>query len=144
MKDIISEILPVHTIVPIVANNTAEGTGVAIDLAGYEGAALLACLGDSADTLSGSLYWTIAFQHSDTTTAGDFVNIPAADLLGGLNDVVIDAPAEDQIIVARGYKGGKRYVRILCTQTGTHTNGTPLAGVVIKGAPRHAPQAQAI
>jgi hypothetical protein len=144
MKSIIADVLPVYSIIPILGNTTAEGTGTAVDLQNFEGALMLACLGDSGDTLSGSVYWTIAFQHSDTTTAGDFVDIPAADLKGGVNGIVVDAPAEDQILVARAYAGAKRYVRILFTQTGTHTNGTPLAGVVVKGYPRHAPQAQVI
>jgi len=144
MKSLISDVLPVHSLVPILGNTTAEGTGLAVDLQNFEGALMLACLGDSGDTLSGSLYWTVQFQHSDTTTAGDFVDIPAADLKGGANAIVIDAPAEDQIVVARSYVGAKRYVRILFTQTGTHTNGTPIAGVVVKCFPRHAPQTQAI
>jgi len=143
MKDIINDLLPVHTIVPILGNNTSEGTGVGIDIAGYEGAAMLACLGDSGDTLSGSIYVTVAFQESDVQGSG-FANIAAGALIGGANDVVIDAPAEDQIVVARGYMGGKRYLRILMTFTGTHTNGIPIAGVIIKGWARHNPQTQAI
>lgn len=143
MKDLISNILPVHTIVPIVGNNTTEGTGVGIDLANYDGAALLACIGDSGDTLSGSVYMTVGFQESDVLGSG-YADIAAADLLGGVNNIVIDAPAEDQVIVARSYIGAKRYVRVLITFTGTHTNGTPIAGIVIKGLPRHAPQTQAI
>ncbi|OQB51156.1 MAG: hypothetical protein BWX98_02571 [Candidatus Aminicenantes bacterium ADurb.Bin147] len=101
---------------------------------------MAAHVGQSGDTLSGSIKMTVSFQESDTT-AGYFANVAAADLLGGANDVVIDDAAEDEVIVTRGYLGSKRYVRILVTYTGTHTNGTPISAVVIKGLPRHAPVA---
>jgi hypothetical protein len=140
MRDLQHNILAVHSLVPILCNTTAEGTGVGVDLAGFDGCAMAVLVGDSGDTLSGSVYWTIAFQESDSQGSG-FANIAAADLIGGANDVVINAPTADQIVVQRGYIGGKRYVRTLCTQTGTHTNGTPMGSVVIKGQPRHAPTA---
>ena len=141
MKDLYNDLLPVKTLTPILGHTTAEGTGVAVDLAGFEGALMAAHVGISGDTLSGSLKWTVQFQESDTTTPGDFADIAAADLIGGANAVVIDAAAEDDVIIARSYIGSKRYVRVLFTQTGTHTNGTPIAAVVIKGKPRHAPVA---
>jgi hypothetical protein len=128
----------VQSIVPIVGNNTTEGTGVGVDLAGFESAKMLAHIGDSGDTLSGSVYMTVGFQESDTLGSG-YADIAADDLKGGANNVVIDAPAEDQVVVQRNYVGGKRYVRILVTFTGTHTNGTPISAVVIKGHARHAP-----
>jgi hypothetical protein len=141
MKDLFHDLLPVKSLTPILGHTTAEGTGAAVDLAGFDGALMAAHVGVSGDTLSGSLKWTVQFQESDTTTPGDFTDIAAADLLGGANNVVIDDAAEDDVIIARSYIGAKRYVRILFTQTGTHTNGTPIAAVIIKGKPRHAPVA---
>jgi len=137
MKDLRSQIA-VSSIVPILGNNTSEGTGIGVDLAGFDGAKMLAHIGDSLDTLSGSVYMTVAFQESDALGSG-YANIAADDLKGGLNDVVIDAPAEDQVVVQRNYVGGKRYVRVLITFTGTHTNGTPISAVVCKACARHAP-----
>jgi hypothetical protein len=130
---------PVQTLVPILGNTTAEGTGVAVDRQGFQDALMIAEVGISADTLSGALYWTIAFQESDTTTAGEFTNIAAADLEGGVNDHVINAAAEDPTTIVRGYRGTKRYLRILFTQTGTHTNGTPISGIIILGRPSYIP-----
>ena len=141
MKDLIHDLLPVSTLTPILGHTTAQGTGLGVDLAGFEGAAMLAHVGVSGDTLAAGLKWTAQFQESDTMTPGDFTDIAAADLLGGANNVVIDDAAEDDVIIARSYIGAKRYVRILFTQTGTHTNGTPIAAVIIKGKPRHAPVA---
>jgi hypothetical protein len=139
MRDLRSQIA-ISSIVPILGNNTTEGTGVGVDLAGFDSAKMIAHIGDSGDTLSGSVYMTVAFQESDVLGSG-YANIAADDLKGGLNDVVIDAPTEDQVAVQRNYVGGKRYVRVLVTFTGTHTNGTPISAVVVKGHARHAPAA---
>jgi len=138
MKDLQHNLLAVKSIDPIVGNNTTEGTGVGADLAGFDGALLLAHLGVSGDTLSGSVYVTVGFQESDALGSG-YADIADADLIGGANNVVVDAAAEDEVIVQRGYIGSKRYVRVLITFTGTHTNGMPISAVVIKGFPRHAP-----
>jgi hypothetical protein len=138
VKDLVHDLLPIKTITPIMGNNTSEGTGVGVDLAGFEGALLVAHVGISGDTLSGSVYMTVGFQASDASGSG-YADIAAADLLGGVNNVLIDDPAEDDVVIARGYKGNQQYVRVLITFTGTHTNGTPIEALVIKGFPRHAP-----
>ena len=36
-----------------------------------------------------------------------------------------------------GYRGGKRYIRVVLAKTGTHSNGTPLGAFVIKSHARH-------
>lgn len=123
---------------PILGNTTAEGTGVGVDRYGFGDALMIALCGISGDTLSGSIYWTIAFQESDVFGSG-YANIAAGELTGGVNDHVINAAAEDPTIVVRGYIGSKRYLRILFTQTGTHTNGTPIAGVILLGNPNITP-----
>lgn len=132
----------VQTLVPILGNTTAEGTGVAVDRQGFGDALMVAEVGISGDTLSGSIKWTISFQESATTTAGDFTNIAAADLEGGLNNHVIDDATEDPTTIVRGYRGALRYLRVLFTQTGTHTNGTPISAVVVLGRPNYIPVTQ--
>jgi len=130
------ELLAVKSILPIVGNDTTEGTGAGVDLAGYESAHLLAEIGQSGDTLSGSVYLTIKFQESADNS--NWADIADADLAGGENAVVIDDADEDEILIGRGYQGSKRYVRVRIEFTGTHTNGTPISGVVILGHARHA------
>lgn len=132
----------INTLVPINGNTTAEGTGLAVDTNGYQDVMMIANLGVSADTLSGSVYWTVTFQECAVTTAGSFTTIAAADLQGGLPTVLIDAAAEDPTLMVRRYLGDLRYVRILFTQTGTHTNGTPIAGTIILSNPLHMPVTQ--
>jgi hypothetical protein len=133
----------VPTVVPVLANNTAEGTGEAVDTRGFSGITMIANQGISGDTLAtGTLLWTITFQECAVTTAGSFTLIAAADLQGGGATVLIDAAAEDPTTIVRHYIGKLRYVRILWTQTGTHTNGTPICGVVVLSDPIQIPQTQ--
>ena len=139
MKDFSSDLLVVQSLVPILGNTTAEGTGLGVDLAGFDGALMIAHVGQSGDTLSGSLKWTVQFQECATDTPGSYTDIADADLEGGANLVVIDAAAEDEVVIARGYKGALRWLRVIFTQTGTHTNGTPLSAVIVKGRAFHNP-----
>lgn len=138
MKDTQNRVLAVSSITPIVGNNTTEGTGTGVDLAGCEGAQLIAQIGVSGDTLSGSVYLTVGWQESDVEGSG-YTDIAAADLTGGNDGVVIDDAAEDAVVVQRGYVGSKRYVRAYIAFTGTHTNGTPISALVVKHYLRHQP-----
>ena len=36
-----------------------------------------------------------------------------------------------------GYVGGKRYVRVVLAKTGTHSNGTPLGAMIVRGHARN-------
>ena len=36
-----------------------------------------------------------------------------------------------------GYVGGKRYVRVVLAKTGTHSNGTPIGAMVVRGHARN-------
>lgn len=135
MRDLYSSFSAVKSILPIVGNNDTEGTGTGVDLKGYEGCLVIFEVGVSADVLSGSVLLTLQVQESDDDAA--YSNVAAADLIGGANGIVIDDPAEDDVIHVRGYNGSKRYVRAFIDFTGTHTNGTPIAATVVRGLPRH-------
>jgi hypothetical protein len=132
----------VPTLVPILAHTTANGTGLAVDTRDFQSITMIAHQGIAGDTLSGSLYWTVTFEECAVTTAGSFTLIAAADLKGGLATVLIDAAAEDPTTIVRHYVGKLRYVRIVWSQTGTHTTGTPLCGAVILSDPIYIPQTQ--
>jgi hypothetical protein len=139
--DLGAKIKTVTSILPIVGNNTTEGTGVGVDLKGYDSAVVLIHVGDSGDTLSGSVYITPTLEDSPDNSV--WTAIPASGYRVDVGDLnVIDAPAEDskviQVTLLAGL-GRQRYVRPLLTFTGTHTNGTPISAVVIKGNPRVLP-----
>ena len=139
MLDMYNNNLADDSILSIVGNNTTEGTGTAVDLQGYRGALAIFNIGQSGDTLSGSVYITVSLQESADGSTG-WASVAAADL-EGTNDQVIDAAAEDETVIQMGYKGSLRYVRAYIAFTGTHTNGIPIGAVVVKGFPCHAPVA---
>ena len=142
MDNLFSSCKVVPTVVPINCNNVSEGTGVAVDTLGFESIMMIAHQGISGDTLAVGLYWEITFEENDVTTAGSFTHIADADLAGGAHQVRINAAAEDPTTIVRFYRGKKRYVRIVWTETGTHTTGTPIAGIVILSQPIQMPQTQ--
>jgi hypothetical protein len=128
------------TMVPNVCNDDTDGAGTGVDRRGYAEVLMIAVQGISGDTLSGSVYWTIKFQECDDNAT--WTNTADADLANGANLWIINAAAEDPTTIIRLYKGSKRYVRIFWDATGTHTNGTPIAGVCLLSRPLHGPITQ--
>ena len=135
MRDLYHNVLVTQHLSPVVSSTTKTST--AIDLQGYGSADVIFSIGQSGDTLSGSVYWTLKLQHSDDNS--DYTDVAAADLCNAAATVVIDAAAEDETSHAFGYKGGKRYLKGVATPTGTHTNGTPVGMLALRGAAAYAP-----
>lgn len=137
----------VSALTPAVVNDDTEGTGTIVDLRGAEAALVVVHVGISGDTLSGSLKHDFKLQHADTDAdgsdpeTGDFVAVEADDVIladglslgaAGLIQTIDDA-AEDPAVIKVAYVGDKPFIRILDDTTGTHTNGTPMSALVIKG-----------
>lgn len=137
MRDLYHNVLVTQHLNPV--NSTTTKTSTVIDLKGYNSASVIFAVGLSGDTLSGSVYWTLKLQESDNDS--DYTDVAAADLLNGSATVVIDAAAEDETSVVFGYKGSKRYLKGVATPTGTHSTGTPLGIVALRGTPAYAPVA---
>lgn len=140
MRDLHNNVDVVEALETIVVNNDTEGKGATVDLQGYNACEMVVAVGQSGDTLSGSLKADLKLQHSDTTTDGDFTDCAAADLLGeisGATFATIDAAGEDGAVYRCGYVGSKRYVRVIVDTTGTWTNGTPIGAVALLGRERH-------
>tara|TARA_R100000988_G_C3972954_1_gene152469 strand:+ start:199 stop:660 length:462 start_codon:yes stop_codon:yes gene_type:complete len=113
------------------ATSTATVTSATLDRNFTIGAAMLMLtMGESGDTLSSSVKWDISIQDSpdDSTwtnvTSSSRVSYAAVDSSGIY--ATVDAAAEDDAVYPIGYTGPERYVRIVCTKTGTHSNGTPI------------------
>lgn len=128
-------------LVPAVCKTTANATGTGVAVGAYDDVLMIWEQGISGDTLGESLLWTITFEESDALATG-YTTIEDADLIGGYGSHTIDAAAEDPTTLVRQYIGSKAYVRMIGTITGTHSNGTPLAAVVLLGSPRKAPVTQ--
>lgn len=128
MRDLANNIGAVQAVAPAVLS--ATNTSAAIDLQGFESAAVV--INTGAIVSSGD--FTAKLQESDTTTSGDFADVAAADLVG-----TFPASLEADAIVKVGYVGDKRYLRTVITKNG----GTSIAAgaVILKGSAHSRPVA---
>lgn len=112
MRDLYSNIKTVPAIAPAV--QSANANGVAVDLKGANRVAFVLNTG----AISGSGDFSAKVQESDTTTSGDFADVDAA---------LVDSNAPDTLEAAScyrlGYRGHKRYVRLVLTKA----SGTSIA-----------------
>ncbi|SCW77560.1 hypothetical protein SAMN02927924_02810 [Sphingobium faniae] len=143
MKDIHSALLAAVAIGAAVLD--ADNTPAAIDLIGYDGAEILLMVGIGGITFSGTNKIEFKLTHSDDDVTYDAVDI--GDVLGAASvgtGGIIKALTSAHAAAAAyrfGYKGGKRYLKLLADFSGTHGTGTPIAAVVLKGAGHDNPQA---
>lgn len=120
-----------------------------LDTFGFESAELVALIGQSGDTLSGSVKLDVVLEDSDddstyaAVTNADYVLVDADGVTAEPDSsgiiATVDAAAEDETKVRIGYRGPKRYCRLKFDLTGTHSNGIPVAELGILGHPRHGP-----
>lgn len=121
---------------PAVLSGTSDVTSTAIDLAGFRDVTVAVLVGESGDSLSGSVKVELEMQESDddsTYTACADANITNA--VTGTNTGtfgVIDAAADDDAVYVSKYLGTKQYVKVVANLTGTHTNGIPLGAIAVK------------
>jgi hypothetical protein len=117
MRDLASNIGVSPTLAPVDYAATTKGT--AVDLLGYDSAALVI---NTGAVTSAGLY-VVKMQESDTTTDGDFSDVDASDLVGSLPASLAAASSYKQ-----SYVGSKRYIRAVITKT----SGTSIvAGAVV-------------
>lgn len=143
LRDIVNNLKVVSSLLPL--TRTTDANGSAADLADYQGAMVVAHLGTSGDTLSGSLKIELELEHSDdNSTWTDCADADLSAAVTGTNTgtfAVIDAAGEDARVYKVGYRGVKRYLRIVYNITGSHSSGTPSSAVIIPGKPKAAPVA---
>ncbi len=135
MRDIYHNILVTQHLSPVVSSATKTST--TIDLQGYNGADVIFSIGQSGDTLSGSVYWTLKLQHSDDDST--YTDTVAADLNSSSLAVIVNSSSLDRTSYGFGYQGVKRYLKAVATPTGTHTNGTPIGVLALRGAASYVP-----
>lgn len=143
MKDLSNNIAPAVSIINAV--KTAAGNGTGVDLQGYESATVLVDVGAEGDTLSSSVYFEISLEHSDDNST--FTDCAQVDIIDGtisaggiwlkLDGTANGNPDTAGEIYRVGYVGGKRYVRVVIAKTGTHSNGTPIGAMIVKGHARN-------
>lgn len=139
MRDMISNMQVIQG-----ANQTLSGTtpnaSALIDRRGFDALTVYLQTGTVTDA-GDAAGFTMKLQHSDTTVAGDFVDVPAAGLVpnsGGTTTVIVTADSDDDITNGGvGYVGGKRYVRAVVTGT-TGTNAV-VRVLAVMAKPHRAP-----
>ena len=138
MKDLHNNIDIVSVLDPVVVSATATYTD--IDLAGFNSAELFIWLGtDAGSGLSDSNKLT--FTLYDSNDGETYAVVEAADMLGVTPSsgviLTVDSTDEDNTLYHFGYVGGKRYLQLVVTETGTVS--CPMAIGVVKGHPLDAP-----
>ena len=139
-KDLANNLLMTQVLDPATTSATVNTAG--LDMKGATGGMINVLIGESGDTLSSTVKWDLILQDSDDNSSFSAVtsntDVSFADVDSNGIFATIDAAAEDDASYAIGYNGAKRYVRVACTKTGTHTNGTPIGAVGIT-MPIHRP-----
>ena len=147
MKDLSNNIATAVSIKNAVKTAAENGTGV--DLQGYEGATVIVDVGAEGDTLSSSVHFEVSLEHSDDNST--FTDVTQSDITNGTIAadgiwLKIDGtgtagtsgnPDSTGTVTQVGYVGGKRYIRGVIAKTGTHSNGTPIGLMVVKGNALH-------
>ena len=139
-KDLANNLLMTQVLDPATTSATVNTAG--LDMKGASGGMINVLIGESGDSLSSSVKWDLILQDSDDDSSYSAVtsntDVSFADVDSSGIFATIDAAAEDDASYAIGYNGAKRYVRVACTKTGTHSNGTPIGAVGIT-MPIHRP-----
>lgn len=134
MKDIHSNMMAVVAIGAAVL--AADNTPGALDLQGYDGAEMVLAIGAGGITFSATNKIEFVLTHSDDDST--YTNVADADMLGvssissGIIKSLVTAHASAGVY-RFGYRGGKRYLKLLANFSGTHGTGTPIAATLIKG-----------
>jgi len=122
-------------------SGTTPATGNIVDVADYQAATFGLITGTVTDA-GETAGITFVVEESDTTAADDFTAVADADLLGLESGLAVAVDTLDGVAIGSiGYRGTKRYVRVIATGT-TGTDAT-VAGVWILQKPRYAPKGDA-
>ena len=134
MHDIFSGLKVVQAIANAAID--ADNTPAAVDRRGYESAMLVLHIGAGGITFSSTNKIEFVLTHSDDNVS--YSNVTDDDVLGksGISSGIIKAltAAHAASAVYRfGYRGNKRYLKLLADFSGTHGAATPLAAVWVFG-----------
>jgi hypothetical protein len=137
MRDISNRTSVVKALAPAVV--TADTNGSTIDLQGFNSATMVMHTGIEGDTLSGSVKFDFILEESDNGSSWSAVT-SSTDVTEGSVDssgifLTLDDNAETPQVTQIGYIGGSQYIRVRIDATGSHSNGTPMSAVVVKGNP---------
>ncbi len=130
MRDLYHNVAVQQALNPV--NSTTTKTSSTIDLQGFNSATVVFAIGLAGDTLSGSVYWTLKLQDSDNDSS--YADVALAGLVNGAATYVVNSMSKDETSYSFGYTGGKRYLQAVAIPTGSHSTGTPVGVIALKGA----------
>jgi hypothetical protein len=117
-----------------VADNTVQ-TGATVDLQGFESCTFAVQSGTLADA---DATFTVKLQHGDLANGSDMADVTAADLIGAAP--VFSAATDDNVARKVGYRGTKRYVRVVITPA-SNAAAAAFSALAILGHARNQPVA---
>ena len=118
------------------ATLAADNTPAAVDLRGFDAAEIVLAIGAGGITFSGTHKIEFVLTHSDDDST--YTAVTDADMLGvsGISSGIIKSLVAAHAAAASyrfGYKGNKRYLKLLADFSGTHGTGTAIAATVVRG-----------
>jgi hypothetical protein len=142
MRSLSPNIGPVLAIGP--ATLSADNTPAAIDLAGFNAAAILIAVGAGGIAFDATNKIEFVLKHGDTDIVADHAAVAQNDVVGAIvatGGIVksLTAAHASADVTKLSYVGGKRYISVLADFSGTHGTGTPICVAVVKGHPANAP-----
>jgi hypothetical protein len=142
MKDIHSDMAVLDVFGPVAMN--ADNTPAAVDLAGYQAAELVLGIGIGGITFDATNKIEFVLTHSDDDSS--YSNVTDDDMLGvtGITGGIIKSLVAAHAAAAKyryGYRGNKRYLKLLVNFSGTHGSATPLSAEVVAMQPLYGPVA---
>jgi hypothetical protein len=114
-------------------SGVTPAAGGAIDMKGWQSLTLIVATGTVADAGAAGGF-TFEVQESDTQDSG-YTAVADGDLIGAEIDLAVTADATDDTLVGSiGYRGTKRYVRVVATGTTDTDAAVTVVGVKRVGA----------
>lgn len=143
MRDIVHNLGVITAIAPAVY--VADNTPGAIDLLGFHSAAIVLHVGAGGITFTGTNKVEFKLTHSDDNVTYDPVLVTDLQNIGsvGAGGIIyaLTAAHADPTVTKVGYKGNRRYLKLLADFAGTHATGTPFSAMVLKGHAEERPVA---
>jgi len=139
-KDISTSMSPVLALGPAVLD--ADNTPAAIDMGNFGAALILLVIGIGGITFTATNKVEFKLTHSDDDST--YTAVAQADVKGvtvATGGIIKSLVAEHAAasLTKVGYHGGKKYLKLLADFGGTHSSGTPMSTVVVRGEPYVAP-----
>lgn len=142
MKDLHSAILAALAFAPGVYSD--DPAPIVIDLLGFDAAEIVVAIGAGGINFTNANKIEFKLTHSDDDTT--YTAVALKDVLGVA--AVADGGTIKALTSAHaaaaayrfGYKGGKRFLKLLPDFSGTHGTGTALSAIVLKGHGHDNPQ----